>query len=62
MSWNCRFFVELIKGFMVFYFVFVRDSGMVKFIEDEGEISGIKIFLIVVIKVNFLPRDNIREV
>ena len=47
---------------MVFYFVFVRDSGMVKFIEDEGEISGIKIFLIVVIKVNFLPRDNIREV
>ena len=62
MGWDCRFFEELIKGFMILDFIFVWQTRIVVAIENEWEMSGIENLLVVVIKVDLLTRDYIREV
>ncbi len=50
-----RFLEELVKGFVIFNFFLVGKTGIVKSIENEGEIGRKHDLLIVVVKINLLP-------
>lgn len=47
---------------MIFYFFLVWKARVIVSIKNEGELGGIENLLIVVIKVDLLPRYDIRKV
>jgi hypothetical protein len=62
MRGDSRFLEELVKGFVIFDFFLVGKTWVVKAIENEGEIGRKDDLLIVVVKINLLPRNDIREI
>lgn len=59
MGRNCRFFEELIKGFMILYYLFVWDTRITVAVEDKGEMCRTADLLMVIIKVDLLTRDDV---
>ncbi len=62
MRGDSRFLEELVKGFVIFDFLFVGKTWVVKAIENEGEINRKDDLLIVVVKIDLLSRNDIREI